>query len=1540
MYTRYEELFVNIPAVFVRLYLTLLLTMGYALVVFLSVGFLPIMLGFIFAHLTPFSFLEVWVGAWFAPLLFILFVNWYAAEIRAEANMVRAYGPTRALWVTRKDSITGTIFQDVVLGGLDLVTTSWKTLIPELTYGRWGSYIDALPEFKTEEGASRLWSYCILTAEKASQLWGLGLLVLFWKASGLWVLSLRWMTKSQFSLLRLYILILGLVWSLNHHLLARLIGIVEETIKLFSMSEFRLWLRWRLTHLALKVTILALDAENLARKYTPVKNRQPGFADVSRPGFVSLVREKLMQATIFVSDIALPHYIRGSRPVTKAGLNESLALMKDLGWPINVKITDEVDPIAESLGFKEWLLCGTDWKQGITNLKLYIDDDLEELRKEAPVYVRSEEYANTGNELLSLSRYFKSPKYSFPDLDLDDVWYVMKTTFANSRLTPFNYIIRMWEKKYGLGAFMRRSPNSKSKMSRRAFIKQIGGLGPLKELWRRTFEFSTVILPVSAVSVKGEALGPSKWMKDKVRTVVGSPIGHYILSTIWNYEPNHRFNWQDTPSKPGMPINGYWLADLYHRHSRCQHHFAGDMTEFDSTVVDKVQDMVKAVRKKGFENHKDFDRICNLIDVGYDQIQHQLLNTTSTGNVYLKGSGLSTGHSATTADNSLVIFILYMLAWKELTGLGAKEFKHFNELSDYGDDHVLSYLSTKPASWNFKNIQKCMAKWGVTNNLEAEGDLSKIPFLSKFSRKVTHLDKLNFEKFQVPVPKRIVYHDRDKLIGKMTAKVKNNDPRYRAKRLLSYMSLCAHHEDVYNSLHKILTRSSTMKRALKQMGVTVPTYQKVLADWYKPDGKIVTDKYGETADEAESNGMVFHYGKVSWADSLLGFISIIPDLVNPAIFNFGYDRALQLQMRPYLEWAVHFLTLANGFSTQGAVNSGMRKSPYSSLIPDIHPAIDSGNTAESYLLRHWAFMAFRLWTGWQPVRPWLAGLNLKISQAQFILNGQINTEYAVFDWKILDLAIIALCNLIPLSPWLGPIMKIQLPRLDLIWNMVTSWALGLFWSNIPPNYQDVTHVLKRMNQLNGPLLVAAPTGTGKSTSFIKHVSLSVGHFYDKIIVVEPRSILVQSLVPYVKDTLNLDATGRTMGMDFDKTRKVWYVTAQEALLHLPETVNSHNLVIMDECHVDEASYLLLQQILNQLEDVHSIWLTATPTQLNESLAAMVIPLEIAKLWQTQVRHKIASAAHVEAYLREYTAFCLDVIENSWNLSRILVFHPSIEGGHRLGELISRPVSYLNSGSTDSSGRVLISTSVADAGITLPDVDIVISPNLDYVGSGVGMKPVLCKISNETMTQRAGRTGRTNNGIFFSLSYQGTDVPNAMDVRLDDKSMVGDWLTTGVPLPVILTHSKPTLEKAFHVDLLPQDKREKMFNEQMSHLLTSLNNLEYWKQSRTLQQADAIHSETGQVIFDYTAAGNVSESSLFPVGRVIQDVSALAIGVVNFKNNLNFDVSVVSSALNRLMHLTALKVPFHLLVDKELLDLMEVEYDIQEYNALKPNVDKI
>uniref|UniRef100_A0AAU7YBX3 RNA-dependent RNA polymerase n=1 Tax=Exserohilum turcicum fusarivirus 1 TaxID=3229024 RepID=A0AAU7YBX3_9VIRU len=1389
--------------------------------------------------------------AWFSPaplLIFGAISQWHFIScflffflvistrsfVRREYEIIQRFGAKEALWVDVDET-----FHWLGPQPFRLIAACFDVDDPRLMsqfQARWLQSIAPGGSFSNYyQLVSVVWSMFITDLHDkflpGPKVW---LMVCVWSLNLLLCAYLKPLRKVGV-IIKWYVLFCFTIFSLNPGAVVLFISITYNVlVKLmaFFSPSFVVWLKWSMTSIVVDLTNLLVEWRFVSRKWMT----RGGFAPyASRMPVLAVLTNTVAKIAVVVSDLGLPNYIQGGKGTYDAEhIQETLDMMREAGWPINVSLA-EPSRFGSSQAYADWLVSGTDWEQGIHNRKVYIDTALDPLRVKAVEWRRTEEYRTPENELKSLSRYFKSPSYDYPDLELDDVWYLLGDIFRYSRITPMNYIIKMWEKKYALGSFMVDPDNPRKKYSRWKFIRSIG-FANFKKLWRRTFEIAPAFAPVAHVSVKDEALPPRKYLADKLRTVIGSPLGQYIMSTVWNYGPNHNFQWRTTPIKVGMPLNGYWMDYVFSSHARCQIHYAGDMSEFDSTLSGSVLSLISAIRKKGFEHHKDRERIARLIDINYEQVSRQLLNTTSSGDIYRKGTGLTTGHSSTSMDNSVGLVVLYLMAWKDVTGLSAKEFKFYNELSCFGDDHILSVAGNKPAAWNFRSIQAAMARWGVTNNLEATGPLESLTFLSKRVRTPTPKDIADFDAAGVPHPRYAVYHERDRLVGKMVAKVKTVAPEYRLKRLISYLSLTAHHPDVYEMVTGIIKRTNTFKKYLKgpnnPKGYVIPSYNKIVRDWYKPDANFPENMIDEVQEQYHVADSVLTYGGLTPLDSLLGALALVPDFVNPSIFNMGYMVALQSKLHRTISWPVQLLSIANGAYGAAELTYLARKTIYEFIDPTIAVHVEHETNFSSLLLRHWLFLGYKSMPS-KPLFsfPWAAVVR-KVSQVQFVLNGKLQLEAKRWTFQALDLLVISMLSFVQIPDVLSWVRPLSLPDVNLLIENVQFFLTSFFWQSLPPNYADTT---KHLRGLDGKqtLVIAAPTGSGKSTSFIRHCSLTVGHNYNKIIVVEPRSSIVRTITPYVRSVLGLDASGATTGMTLDQECKIWYVTAQELLLH-PSWYNgtaSKNLIIVDECHIDEPAYSLVKKEVQDYQ-CHRIMLSATPNYSEFDSAGVVdCPLSNARLYNVHTSHIPCDDIVTKMdFNRHYTSQVISAIHLRPQSSVILVFCTTLGMCMKLSEQCPRRSTILSSGTQTvpktTSGMVIFATSVADVGITLPNVDLVITSDVGFTVAHDldGSREVYYHLTSADITQRAGRTGRTNNGACIVINTPRARFVSELD-SIRSKSSVFDLISSGLPLETIHKQKPNELRDLLGLSDVPPERADASLEASLEQLRLYRSNLE-------------------------------------------------------------------------------------------------------------------
>jgi hypothetical protein len=134
-----------------------------------------------------------------------------------------------------------------------------------------------------------------------------------------------------------------------------------------------------------------------------------------------------------------------------------------------------------------------------------------------------------------------------------------------------------------------------------------------------------------------------------------------------------------------------------------------------------------------------------------------------------------------------------------------------------------------------------------------------------------------------------------------------------------------------------------------------------------------------------------------------------------------------------------------------------------------------------------------------------------------------------------------------------------------------------------------------------------------------------------------------------------------------------------------------------------------------------------------------------------------------------------------------VFVVGIGQANDLATRIGRRTCVLSSQSkvVDESAEIFIATSVADVGITIPDVDWVITSSVTKTAkldNGNNL-PILVSLDPSAVQQRKGRTGRTSNGLFTLMRYPKIEHQFELPVW-DDTSIGVSLLKGGTPVEFI------------------------------------------------------------------------------------------------------------------------------------------------------------
>ncbi|QJT73723.1 RNA-dependent RNA polymerase [Botrytis cinerea fusarivirus 7] len=1173
--------------------------------------------------------------------------------------------------------------------------------------------------------------------------------------------------------------------------------------------------------------------------------------------FRSVFTSFSLEVTRKVNEVNVPGFIRKFPSyVNRLDVQSTIDILKDLGYPVGGSKVETPNLNVASGQYNDWIQSGTNFITGLHALKTYDFVEFNKFKRDVQEYRRSDSYVNIHNELESVSRYFNNKTVSIPKEEkvVDEVWELVKTIYEDSRITPIRSIYKKWKKNYNVGPF---APSAKTrkdgglkKMRRTEDIARHKNLTSYLNYWTRLYQNFPALSMISSAFYKSEALPEKKWKKDKVRTPIGSMLPQYLWQMVWSYEPNHRFKPNETPVQIGLPLTGFHLSKLFERHSKMNLHYAGDCSEFDSTITKNVQNIIKSVRKKGFSRHRQFDMICEMIDINYDRLNESMIITPTTGNVYRKGTGLTTGHASTSSDNSLALVSLYMAAWVNLTGLSAHEFKNFNELSCYGDDNLFSIAEGAPKVWTFDNIRNILKDWGVTMNNEVPDvdphDLTKLPFLSKFCRLSTVVEQAYFkEKLNMNAPKYVVYHNPDALMGKMRAPVLNRDPRYKITRVMSYLELCAHNEKAYYVGREVIEILLKKYPDLQYMRSRLYSYDQVMERFYS-SSTSVRDPDERDFEDFDPNEIV-EYGSMTMLDYVFNYLSVVPDVLNPSIKNVGFGRTAQRALGPLMTWPKELLIKSNRVYSEGHLTALMKSSCYD-FIED-RSLTSSTLTTTSLLVRHWLFLYFKIDSEKYNPLAWFDWMLMKLAALQFIINGKVQTKYKNYSFPVWNLLLVGLLNIIVvpdiqfvmssenIDVSLGQsIVNFSIPDLSYWIGKIYNLFVNMIWDQVPPNFKNLQY-LERPEHHGKTHLVIAGTGTGKSTTMILYLQNAIGPLFKKIIVIEPRSKVVKGLVQYTK-TIGVEASGLTSGMKLDEREKVWYMTAQELILN-PQWLNKENLFVLDECHIDELPYQVVKSMLTNTPGLTVIFATATPDQKEKDLSFTTTAIELPKIYNTETKsYNMDKPIKVGplTWRNKYLGIVSEIMSQYRTPEKFLIFVNDKSDLEIFSKIIKGKGIFLSSETEEvdlsDDCDFVVTTAVCDVAITIPGVTVVITPNfvrsVNYESDG-STKPIFTRIPPSTLRQRMGRTGRTNNGDAFVINFEGDFILDK--ITTTNEGLITDWLASGLDIN-ILGKYMPRVFNCFETNLTaPQISLVSTFIE--------TNRIDKFKKSQRLKNPDEI-----------------------------------------------------------------------------------------------------
>jgi HrpA-like RNA helicase len=298
-------------------------------------------------------------------------------------------------------------------------------------------------------------------------------------------------------------------------------------------------------------------------------------------------------------------------------------------------------------------------------------------------------------------------------------------------------------------------------------------------------------------------------------------------------------------------------------------------------------------------------------------------------------------------------------------------------------------------------------------------------------------------------------------------------------------------------------------------------------------------------------------------------------------------------------------------------------------------------------------------------------------------------------------------------------------------------------------------------------IIAAPTGTGKSTS-VPQMLFESGQ-YDRIIMTQPRIVAARKVSERIGEEM-------TEALGIDSSNIVGYRTANEGNAQ-PEnriTVCTDGLVLMQMLEagtIGKNDVIMIDEFHERNTNMDIVLALCLKQNIRVVIASATIDtVKLAQYCSTTHNKSNVPIIEVPGKMfnveeKEGGSFTDEIVNAAQQGKNVLAFIPGAkEAESSMSRLTGRlPRGYtvllLNGDQTPDEqqkcfshypgGKVIISTSVGQTSLTIDDIDVVIDSGWERTGEfkkGVGSVPIQ-PCSKATSEQRRGRVGRIRKGEY-------------------------------------------------------------------------------------------------------------------------------------------------------------------------------------------------